>query len=560
MIDKSLLERQSLEILALEERAKEQVLSTIRQAQAEIRQAIESKGSISNHLAELDREIQGILNRVDPKVGSDAFQVGVNQAVETVGEETGIWFGTPKLNLSALAAINLDTERRISGITDDLRRTVSDQLRISFALGEGISEATERIAGLGFRRSMWRYEMVARTVTNEMANQGHLSTYQAFNEQVPGLKLKKRYLSFVDHRTSAICQSLANEEREMDEPFSNGVQRPPSHPNCRSRITAITVRVPDSKQLEESNVKATPKTRRGKQPKPFTLKAGQPITDPELKSILDRGEERIKALADRIGEVQQKYNEMQRLAKQGLPPKTTSGTNQLERQISRAEKARRTRYEKISSEAQTLWDDIFQGRNNHPEIDKLLLSIRADNAFGDDTELVAKSIEKALRLAPNELGNRLKETRLTVNKTAGNFYSHSQKSINIDTDMWDTDTWKRRASVHETNHAIDDLLNRNPNHVKLALNLSEPGLEIQDIQVLGRNGEPEIKRMKFFNSEKLGVDKYSHRAYTYDTGKIWGCEFFEVASEGIVDFEHFFETVESADPNVIRYLFGSLNL
>lgn len=579
----SLLKRQAQEILILEERAKEQVLSTLRSAQSEIREVLSSKGNLNDHYLELQREIDGILARVDPKVPTEAFQVGSNQALETVSEETGLWIGSPKINVSALAAIDLDTQRRIAGVTDDLRKTVGDQLRISFALGEGIAEATERIASTGFRRSLWRYELIARTVTNELANQGHLSTYSALNEQVPGLKLRKKYLAFVDNRTTPICQSLNGEERDLEETFSNGVQRPPSHPNCRSRITAIAVRVPNKTEQEQSPVPVKKKTRTRKEKPPskapdkapeFTLPQGYQVRSRNLKKIINQGDQVLKRLAGKLGVAEQKYRELESLSRQVMPHQYESFANrikqkyadrpdklnlQLERLKKRGEREIERQFQAKKQELIDVWKDTFVGANDDPFIDRLVAKIRLKNAFGEDTELVAENVERALRFAPKAATRQMVLNGLEVEPTTGvNRYSYEKRTVFLN--LSEAKGYEKHRTVfHEINHSIDDALIREPTHTKLAVELSN-GVVVREKINVRVDGKWEEIELDFFKTDKLGLDKYSHRAYLSAKGKPVNQEFFEVASEGLVDPSWFFETVRSADPTVIRYLLGSISI
>lgn len=241
----NLFDRQAKLILDMESSQRSVLLESVLSARDEIRNLLNSYpdgDKVPQHFLSLDRQINEILSRVDPQLSTVPYAMGQAFGIELVNQSSGASLALPILNLEALSAINLEAVNKITQITEELKRTVDKQLRISLALGEGIQEATERIAVTGFRRSLWRYELVARTVTNEMVNAGCLSSYAKLAEENPNLRLRKQWSSVLDKRTSPPCQALDGEIQPIDKPFSLGRMYPPQLPNCRSRVLPVTAK------------------------------------------------------------------------------------------------------------------------------------------------------------------------------------------------------------------------------------------------------------------------------------------------------------------------------
>jgi len=249
----TLFERQAQDILALEVAQKQAVLSTVFSAREEIRRVMANLpegSSLMTHYSNLQVQFDEILSRVDPKLTTVPYVAGQVYGTELVNQSSGASLSLPTLNLQAIAAVNLAAVDKITEVNALLKSTVAQQLRVSLALGESITEASERIASAGFRRAMWRYEVIARTVTNEMANAGANSTYISLANDYPKLNIRKQWSSVLDRRTSAVCQTLNGEIQPVDKPFSLGYMYPPALPNCRSRVVSVTAKYDPTPELK----------------------------------------------------------------------------------------------------------------------------------------------------------------------------------------------------------------------------------------------------------------------------------------------------------------------
>jgi hypothetical protein len=247
--------------------------------------------SLITHYSNLQVQIDEILQNVNPSLTTVPFVAGQAFGTDLVEQSSGGIFAMPAINLQAISQINLAAVDKITEVNSLLKSTIAQQLRTSVALGESIAEATDRLATTGFRRSLWRYELIARTVTNEMANAGANATYSSLAESHPKLRLKKQWSSTLDKRTSPPCQALDGEIQPPDVPFSLGYMYPPALPNCRSRIVAVTAKY---------------------DPTPKITKVAHHVTgNKSTDAALAKG----KARVDKIPNLQQSYTDYKRLAK-----------------------------------------------------------------------------------------------------------------------------------------------------------------------------------------------------------------------------------------------------
>ena len=83
-----------------------------------------------------------------------------------------------------------------------------------------------------------RCRMIARTELNRASNTGELIAWReaANNDYIDRTKTKKHWLSFIDERTSEYCETHDGDTVFLDDPFDEGFDGPPAHPNCRSSI------------------------------------------------------------------------------------------------------------------------------------------------------------------------------------------------------------------------------------------------------------------------------------------------------------------------------------
>jgi hypothetical protein len=290
----SILKDQAKAILALEESQRQAVLASVLQAREEIKQKmldLPKDSSLITHYSNLQVQIDEILQNVNPSLTTVPFVAGQAFGTDLVEQSSGGIFAMPAINLQAISQINLAAVDKITEVNTLLKSTIAQQLRTSIALGESIAEATDRLATTGFRRSLWRYELIARTVTNEMANAGANATYSSLAESHSNLRLKKQWSSTLDKRTSPPCQALDGEIQPPNVPFSLGYMHPPALPNCRSRIVAVTAKYDPTPDIT----------------KVAHHKTGNKLTD----RALAKG----KARVDKIPDLQQRYTDYKRLAK-----------------------------------------------------------------------------------------------------------------------------------------------------------------------------------------------------------------------------------------------------
>jgi SPP1 gp7 family putative phage head morphogenesis protein len=122
----------------------------------------------------------------------------------------------------------------IKGISD----TTLDKLKITLTegieAGESIPKLASRISAVYEEAKGTRAEKIARTETIAASNQGALQAYKQ-----SGVVEKKEFYCAIDERTCDECISLHKEIIGLDDSFSNGMDSPPIHPNCRCVVLPV---------------------------------------------------------------------------------------------------------------------------------------------------------------------------------------------------------------------------------------------------------------------------------------------------------------------------------
>jgi HK97 family phage portal protein len=162
-------------------------------------------------------------------VAIDIDSIGIKQAVKTQ---------------------TLQFASKVAGTSD---KQVREVIQSAFTEGKSLGELTEDLKSLGAGWSDTRASMIARTETSRAANFGARIGYQQSK-----VVEKLMYSAILDGNTSEICSSLNGKIVGINEHFltqeegfvgsngkpvslsySDGVQEPPAHPNCRSTIIPI---------------------------------------------------------------------------------------------------------------------------------------------------------------------------------------------------------------------------------------------------------------------------------------------------------------------------------
>lgn len=122
--------------------------------------------------------------------------------------------------------------------SDEVRESIGKALAKAVASGEGMDAAARRLRA-SLQEETWRLARVARTEINNAANLGHEASLTQAANCFPGLGLQKKWSAARDGRTSDTCRSLDGQVRDTEQAFEGARwsgQRPPAHPNCRSRV------------------------------------------------------------------------------------------------------------------------------------------------------------------------------------------------------------------------------------------------------------------------------------------------------------------------------------
>lgn len=162
----------------------------------------------------------------------------------------------PIIPVEAVSLADSNFAKLITNASDDWQTLATRHVQQSLVTGLSFDEMAEGLLGQGLQGSMgrdgiFRYathraETIARTTSNELINRGAVETYNQVDAINPELGLQKQWMTVSDRRTSDRCLNLSGVIVPLDAYFNapdgwSGAY-PPGHPNCRSRVGAISNR------------------------------------------------------------------------------------------------------------------------------------------------------------------------------------------------------------------------------------------------------------------------------------------------------------------------------
>lgn len=210
--------------------------------------------------ASLDRNIKYI-NTLDAIEWDRTYQQGMLDGKLLVGESGNIpnnssyWGWYPNMPINALQVSQAEYADKITKMKEDLQQKIFKTAQVNIALGYDLNRTMKDVLGEGlkgvtgkdgvFRSAVFRAEMIARSISNELINKGAITTYKQVDKISPSLSVKKVWSTVSDNRTSKVCNSLKGQIKRLDEdfvsPYNNWTgEGAPAHPFCRSRVTCVT--------------------------------------------------------------------------------------------------------------------------------------------------------------------------------------------------------------------------------------------------------------------------------------------------------------------------------
>ena len=185
--------------------------------------AVDDLTEFAKDLFDLE-ETKGLIDQATENIFTDNFQkmeVKLQQNLTMNREQIRFLSNTTFDNIKDLA---METKNDLRGI---LQRGIIN--------GLGVGKLTEQIEDV-FSKGVNRAEMIARTETNRIENQGQLQAMKA-----SGRVATKTWLSTVDKKTSGICKRLNGQTVPLEGKFKDSVtgeefDAPPALPNCRSTV------------------------------------------------------------------------------------------------------------------------------------------------------------------------------------------------------------------------------------------------------------------------------------------------------------------------------------
>ena len=131
----------------------------------------------------------------------------------------------------------------IKGVTKELQAKIIQTVQNGVRDKDSINDIKDSIKNNFDGFSDWRSEMIARTETNRIINEGKLIGYKE-----SGLEGEKVVIVALDNRTSPICRRLNQRYGDtsipLDDPFIDpetnlAFRTPPFHVNCRSTVAFL---------------------------------------------------------------------------------------------------------------------------------------------------------------------------------------------------------------------------------------------------------------------------------------------------------------------------------
>lgn len=138
-----------------------------------------------------------------------------------------------------LAFLKEYTFNLIKNFSDDMKDTLKEELSRGLLNNESIPQLLKRVSKT-LDISKERAKMIVRTETNRTFNVARQTAAEK-----SGLKLKKKWVSALDDRTSKICQHLNGKVININQKFEykgEYFDTPPAHPNCFLKDTLITTK------------------------------------------------------------------------------------------------------------------------------------------------------------------------------------------------------------------------------------------------------------------------------------------------------------------------------
>jgi SPP1 gp7 family putative phage head morphogenesis protein len=201
-----------------------EVLRTLRKGKT-VTKDIDEVLRVTHSEREIAKFIEFVLPRITETVninGIDALaEIGVGISFDVTNPETAKWI-----------------KKKCGTLIKEISDTTLDKLKITLAegveAGESIPKLASRVSAVYDEAKGTRAEKIARTETISASNQGALQAYKQ-----SGVIEKKEFYAALDERVCDECMALHKEVVGIDENFSNGIDAPPVHPNCRCTILPV---------------------------------------------------------------------------------------------------------------------------------------------------------------------------------------------------------------------------------------------------------------------------------------------------------------------------------
>ena len=133
-------------------------------------------------------------------------------------------------------------DMRVSKLAEQITGTTYDAIKSvilsGIASGSGIPAIASGIEAVFAQADATRAELIARTETIAASADGALASYQQAADAGALQGYGKVWIAELDQRCCPICEDLDGEQQAFADPFSDGSDGPPDHPDCRCAVGA----------------------------------------------------------------------------------------------------------------------------------------------------------------------------------------------------------------------------------------------------------------------------------------------------------------------------------
>lgn len=180
----------------------------------------ELKAALDDVLFDMDDAIDSSISLVTPYLKQWLKEAGIQATEDLIGSDVPFDENSPLAQKFVAAR----SKYFAKNINDTTQTALYETLKEGTEAGEGLVDLSKRVAGIYDEARTYRTDRIARTEVSAAANEGSTDAYrQAGVEKVEWMTVNPQ---------DEDCADVDGEVVSLGEDFSNGIEKPPVHPNC----------------------------------------------------------------------------------------------------------------------------------------------------------------------------------------------------------------------------------------------------------------------------------------------------------------------------------------